>query len=63
VTFAPVALYVGRYNMLLWRMCRLFMRQRETAMADGAGPMAKADLRGLTHRLARVVSTTPTYLG
>ena len=55
------------YNMLLWRMCRVFMRMREasppassdptsTAAASATPLTAKNELRGLTLRIARVVA-------
>ena len=64
------------YNMLLWRMCRLFMRLRETALgapatADPSAPVTgtmasqplttKNELRGLTLRIARVVAMMNRY--
>lgn len=62
------------YNMLLWRMCRLFMRMRESALSDGSSVAAaavgggpapsvstKQELRGLALRIARVVSTMNRY--
>lgn len=61
--------------MLLWRMCRLFMRLRETALgsatADPTAPVTgtmasqplttKNELRGLTLRIARVVAMMNRY--
>ena len=62
--------------MLLWRMCRLFMRLREQAIggsgsgADASNPTgtlattpltAKNQLRGLTIRIARVVAMMNRY--
>jgi hypothetical protein len=63
--------------MLLWRMCRLFMRLREAALGAAAstadpnapvtGTMAsqplttKNELRGLTLRIARVVAMMNRY--
>ncbi len=58
------------YNMLLWRMCRVFMKMREaalppsdptstssTAASSSSAPLtAKNELRGLTLRIARVVA-------
>jgi hypothetical protein len=61
------------YNMLLWRMCRAFMRLRETAppaseaaalstSSPGAAALStKNELRGLTLRIARVVAMMNRY--
>lgn len=40
------------YNMLLWRMCRLFMRLRETAMGAAASQDPNAPVTG-THACTR----------
>lgn len=60
------------YNMLLWRMCRVFMKTREAALppsdpiqtsstaassSSSSAPLtSKNELRGLTLRIARVVA-------
>ena len=53
--------------MLLWRLCRLFMRTREAMLIEpsssgaGSAAVSKQELRGLTLRIARVVATMKRY--
>ena len=48
--------------MLLWRLCRVFMRTRESVLSSEATNVnGKPDLRMLTLRIARVVSTMKRF--
>lgn len=49
--------------MLLWRLCRVFMRTREVTLGEGSSgnSSGKSELRALTLRISRVVGTMKRF--